>query len=141
MKMHTVQRIIDAHGGLEALKADYIRIEMLTGSAMMPLVIEHIGPGPRGYACISVAHYGEQNGDAMRDPEMTFEIMPSGGWVPIHFENSYMGVYQEAMFRSEDGKIMIRPKLIEDLGAFMVEWDQNIRDHGYLDRYMATVTA
>lgn len=140
MKMQTVQKIIDTHGGLEALRADYIRIEMGPRSAMMPLVIEHIGPGPRSYDCISVAHYGKMNGDAMRDPEMTFEIMPSGAWVPVHFENSYMGVYQEAMFRDDNGRVMIRPELIEQLANFMKVWDRNIRDHGYLDHYMSTAT-
>jgi hypothetical protein len=30
--------------------------------------------GPGGLPAISVAHYGEQNGDLMRDPEMCFEL-------------------------------------------------------------------
>ena len=39
------------------------------------LVIEAIPePGPLGLRCLSVAHYGEQNGDLMRDPEMCFEL-------------------------------------------------------------------
>ena len=42
----------------------------------MRLVIEDIQiPGPDGYPTLSVAHYGEQNGDAMRDPEMLFELV------------------------------------------------------------------
>ncbi len=41
----------------------------------MALVIEATPePGPLGLAAISVAHYGEQNGDLMRDPEMCFEL-------------------------------------------------------------------
>src|ERR1039457_3114625 len=39
----------------------------------MALVIEAIEPGPLGLPGLSVAHYGEQNGDLMRDPEMCFE--------------------------------------------------------------------
>jgi hypothetical protein len=34
---------------------------------------------PCGLPAISVAHYGEQNGDAMRDPEMCFELGMAGG--------------------------------------------------------------
>lgn len=41
----------------------------------MALVIEATPePGPLGLPAISVAHYGEQNGDLMRDPEMCFEL-------------------------------------------------------------------
>jgi hypothetical protein len=33
-----------------------------------------------GLPAVSVAHYGEQNGDLMRDPEMCFEIgLPISG--------------------------------------------------------------
>ena len=41
----------------------------------MALVIEATDEsGPSGLPAISVAHYGEQNGDLMRDPEMCFEL-------------------------------------------------------------------
>ena len=35
--------------------------------------------GPCGLPVLSVCHYGEQNGDAMRDPEMCFELGFAGG--------------------------------------------------------------
>ena len=35
--------------------------------------------GPRGLPALSAAHYGEQNGNAMRDPEICFELEPNGG--------------------------------------------------------------
>ena len=63
--MKTVQGIIEAHGGIEGLKRQYLRIER---PGYMRLVIEYIGTGPRKLPLISVAHYGEQNGDAMRGP-------------------------------------------------------------------------
>jgi hypothetical protein len=41
----------------------------------MALVIEAMDEsGPCGLPAISVAHYGEQNGDAMRNPEMCFDL-------------------------------------------------------------------
>ncbi len=41
----------------------------------MELVIEGMDEsGPMGLPAISVCHYGEQNGDPMRDPEMCFEL-------------------------------------------------------------------
>jgi hypothetical protein len=42
--------------------ADTDRLEV---PGFMRLVIEHIGTGPRGGELVSVAHYGEQNGDAV----------------------------------------------------------------------------
>jgi hypothetical protein len=38
--------------------------------------------GPVGLRCLSVAHYGEQNGDLMRDPEMCFELSNFGRATP-----------------------------------------------------------
>jgi hypothetical protein len=46
----------------------------------MELVIEAMDEsGPMGLPAISVCHYGEQNGDFMRDPEMCFELGLAGG--------------------------------------------------------------
>jgi len=130
-KMTTIAKIIEAHGGLAALKANYIRIEK---APYMPLVIEHIGDGPRGLPQVSVAHYGEQNGDAMRDPEMCFELM-GDDWGPTYFRNDYMGVEQFAAFKNEAGQAMIRPRLIKDLRSFARTWDRNIREQGFLEAY------
>jgi hypothetical protein len=47
----------------------------------MRLVIEHVGTGLRGGELVSVAHYGVQNGDPMRDPEIVFEVV-AGSWHP-----------------------------------------------------------
>ncbi len=62
----------------------HIRIE---NEPWMTLVIEDTQErGRNGLPAISVAHYGEQNGDLMRDPEMVFEAEESGhlsGWIPV----------------------------------------------------------
>ena len=93
--MNNIQRMIERHGGFEAVTTNYLRLE---NPPFMRLVIEVIaGSYPNGAYGVSVAHYGEQNGDAMRDPEITFLVAPSAGgttWTPLTFENSYMGCYQ-----------------------------------------------
>ena len=45
---------------------------------------------------VSVAHYGEQNGDLMRDPDLVCEVYPDGRWVPVSFgENTQIkGIFQ-----------------------------------------------
>ncbi len=63
----------------------------------MALVIEAlVESGPMGLPALSVAHYGEQNGDLMRDPEMCFELGFSGGahLDPFYWRNDYTGTEQ-----------------------------------------------
>ena len=97
--MKTVARIIELFGGLESLRQQCIRLE---NPPYMRLVIEYIGQGPRGMPSISVAHYHEQAGDAMRDPEMVLEINPdddgrlswkTGNWGPLSFRQDNLGSY------------------------------------------------
>ena len=62
----------------------------------MPLDIEDIlTSGPNGQPTISVAHYGKQNGDPMRDPEMLFEVCRDGSefaFDPYYWRNDYLGI-------------------------------------------------
>ena len=129
--MKTVAKIIALHGGLEALKAKYIRIE---NDPFMRLVIEYVGEGPRGFPLVSVAHYGEQHGDPMRDPEMVFEVTEDMGWGPISFRQDYTGLYQEAVF-TRDGKVYVHPGLVRELKAFARMWDRNILEQGFVEAY------
>ena len=81
-------------------------------------------------------HYGEQNGDLMRDPEMVFEIH---AWAdaptaePLSFRNDYMGLMQEIYRYDDDGKkTAVNPKLKQDLKSFGLTWFQNLKDQGFL---------
>lgn len=110
-------------GGLEALGRDYIRIESL---GFMRLVIEAIGPNT-----VSVAHYGEQNGDAMRDPEITFRVTPFVD-KPWHFEpltylNDYLGIFQEDLPESRTQT--------EHVLKFCKLWDRNIEEQGFVEAF------
>jgi hypothetical protein len=61
--MQTILRILERAGGYRPTL--YLKIE---NPPYMALVIEATPePGPCGLRAISVAHYGEQNGDLMRD--------------------------------------------------------------------------
>ena len=59
----------------------------------MELVVEAIG-----LPAISVCHYGEQNGDLMRDPEMCFELGMAGDphLDPWYWRNDYVAVEQRS---------------------------------------------
>jgi hypothetical protein len=85
---------------------------------------------------VSVAHYSEQNGDAMRDPEITFLVVPAEQgttWTPITFENSYLGCYQVVASVSSDGLVEARdPALMRDLRDFATQWDRNLKQQGFI---------
>jgi ParB family chromosome partitioning protein len=68
--MKTILRILERAGDYRPTL--YLKIE---NPPYMALVIEATPePGPTGLPAISIAHYGEQNGDLVRDPEMCFEL-------------------------------------------------------------------
>ncbi|OGV48884.1 MAG: hypothetical protein A2017_00360 [Lentisphaerae bacterium GWF2_44_16] len=94
----------------------------------MALSIENIGHY-HGYAdAISLTHYGEQNGDLMRDPEMIF-VLENGVYCPVYFRNDYAGVEQDVFVYDEAGKIRgIKLKLQSELAFFANTWMGNIKD-------------
>jgi hypothetical protein len=127
--MRNVQKIIELKGGMTALKTRHIRIE---SQPFMRLVIEHVSRGPRGGDLVSVAHYTEQNGDPMRDPEIVFEVR-EGVWSPVSVQMDFTGYYREAVAVTEDGRVLVRHALVRDLQSFARTWDRNIREQGFVD--------
>jgi hypothetical protein len=127
--MRNVQKIIDTRGGLQALVDRPIRLEV---PGFMRLVIEHVGTGPRGGELVSVAHYGEQNGDLMRDPEIVFEVV-AGQWHPVSIQQDYLGSYREAVSVGADGKVYVRPAEVRDIQVFARVWDRNLKHQRFVD--------
>lgn len=75
-----------------------------------------------------LAHYGEQNGDLMNDPLMTFWTWkkdPSKIY-PASYENHYVGVYREGLTVDETGRAGCRKALQADQTRFANTWLQNI---------------
>src|SRR5215217_3432572 len=111
--MKNVKAIIDLFGGLASFR--HLRLEC---KGYMALVIEVIGPGPRGLPAVSVAHYYTQDGDAMRDPEIVFEVGPDGAFHPVSYQQDSLGIYQEAAFADDAGRVLVRPRLVKELAGF-----------------------
>jgi hypothetical protein len=131
--MQHIQHMIDQHGGFEAVHNRYLRLE---NPPFMRLVIEVIGgPYPNGAYEVSVAHYSEQNGDAMRDPEITFLVQPTDqghAWSPLTFENSYLAAYQVVAVVTAEGLLHVRqPRQMQELREFANEWDLNLKHQGF----------
>jgi hypothetical protein len=132
--MQTILRILERAGGFRP--ALYVKIE---NPPYMALVIEATPePGPLGLPAISVAHYGEQNGDLMRDPEMCFEMSEDSGGSstldPYYWRNDYMGSEQWSR-NLVNGHCVVILDLHELHKLFAAAWDRNLRLQGFEEAF------
>jgi hypothetical protein len=132
--MKTVLRLLEKVGGYR--RELYLRVE---NPPYQPLVIEAIPEsGPLGLRCLSVAHYGEQNGDLMRDPEMCFELSNplhlGFSLVSYYWRNDYVGIEQYS--RSIQGDhYLFDSRLNAEHENFAALWDRNLRSQGFVEAF------
>lgn len=132
--MKTLLEILDAAGGIDAVT--HIEVD---NPPFMRLVIEVLPHhGPDGHRVISIAHYGKQNGDPTRDPEVCAEVIRRDEgpvlW-PYYIRNDYAGFEQWSRWRDGDGNVICLPERTREMEAFLVMWDRNLRDQGFLAAY------
>ena len=128
--MQTVLDILQRAGGWH--HGLYLKID---NPPYMELVIEATDEsGPCGLPALSVCHYGEQNGDAMRDPEMCFELGFAGGahLTPYYWRNDYVAIEQWSRF-TRDGLYRFHTQLYQQHERFAKLWDRNLRQQGFAD--------
>lgn len=105
----------------------------IENSPYMTLSVENIGPGPRGLPALSICHYGEQNGDLMRDPEMCFEMQIEDGKVkqfhPYYFRNDYAGFEQDA---TDHDTGLTSQRIVKEQTEFAATWSRNLEEQGFL---------
>jgi hypothetical protein len=132
--MQTILRILERAGGYRPTL--YFKIE---NPPYMALVIEATPePGPLELPAISVAHYGEMNGDLMRDPEMCFELRKgSGGSLaldPYYWRNDYM--CSEQWSRDlVNGQYVVLLDLHKLHELFAAVWDGNLKSQGFAEAF------
>jgi uncharacterized protein DUF6908 len=130
--MQTILAILKAAGGWHHGLS--LRID---NPPYMPLCIEATDEsGPCGLPAISVAHYGEQNGDLMRDPEMIFELGLAGGahLNPFYWRNDYVGIEQWSRFIQDD-HYAFHTELHRQHEEFAKLWDKNLRLQGFAEAF------
>lgn len=94
-----------------------------SGGTYMPVSVERLGRD-----LFSVAHYGEQNGDLMSDPEMTFWRDRNGEWYPVSITQHFAGIYREAIVEwNGDTPSRFNPREQRDQAVFAATWMENIR--------------
>lgn len=98
------------------------------GSAFMPVVVEWVGDCKLGDV-FSIAHYYEQNGDLMADPEMTFlKASASGKYFPMSFKMDGLGgIYREGLIWEDGEPKHINAREQREEAIFAGEWMQNIK--------------
>jgi len=128
--MQTLLSILRKAGGWHP--GLYLKID---NPPYMGLVIEAMDEsGPMGLPALSVAQYGLQNGDPMRDPEMCFELGLAGGahLDPFYWRNDYFGVEQWSRNIVRDHYVCLS-QLHEQHTCFAKTWDSNLRLQGFAE--------
>lgn len=101
-------------------KHNCINIDTTDGT-FMPLSVEKIFTDALGEHW-SFTHYGEQNGDLMRDPEVIFILQKETGRViPSYFRSDYLGKENYYVWL-ENGKPYFHPQPQKDLTQFCNDW-------------------
>src|SRR5689334_17706905 len=102
----------------------WLKLEL--GAGWMPLVIEHIGRN-----LISVAHYYQQNGDLVPDPEIVFYTGDPAGWVPVECQ---LAIGTRTVCARVTNGILghLNRAAALSVADFADMWADNIRDQGWL---------
>lgn len=116
--------LVDCFGSVDLIEVGGHK--KLKSEGFMDLVVEVVGEN-----IISLAHYYEQNGDLMADPEMEIRIYPELQMPEaLTFRNDGVGIYHEVYV----GANHFYPKLKKDLNEFLSMWLENIREQGFLTK-------
>jgi hypothetical protein len=103
---------------------DHVRIEC---GGYMPLVVENLGGNQ-----ISLCHYGERNGGAMRNPMVCFLVEGSEA-KPAYFRNDFAGV-EHATVPDRFGYVPVKPRLQKDLDRFAETWFSTLHEQGLFEK-------
>lgn len=117
--------------------ADYRRYE---SPGYLRLVLENLHMTDcKGRPVYSIAHYDEQNGDLMRDPEITFSLDHyTQAAEPLSFQNDYAGIYEEVYMEKDGLWYFSKSRRIDD-DQFLYQWLSNIEHQGYQITQSTTV--
>jgi hypothetical protein len=103
------------------MKDGYLKLDN-SGGVYMPVVVEQLSGNQ-----VSFAHYGEQNGDLMADPEMIF-WKHKGEWFPVYYLNHWAGAEIWSVQFQNDEPVKINKALQRDQADFANLWMMNIKE-------------
>jgi len=109
-------------GGIKEFVSKPENYKKIKNEPFMDLVIECIGEN-----IISLAHYYEQGGDLIPDPDMEIKVMPEFEAVEVL---AYQDNFKYQKVYTEDGKSYY-PKLRKELNSFLNFWLNNLKKQGF----------
>ena len=95
------------------------------GIGYMPVHVECLQKSALGLH-FSIAHYYEQNGDMVPDPDCVIVRRADGSWAPISFQNSIS--YRNAVTFHDDGTIEVDEREQKEPSRFVNHWMKNVSD-------------
>ena len=118
----TIEHLLKSHDLWESFQNQdsfHVRLEK---AGYQPLVIERHG------GMISVAHYFEQNGDLVADPDVELHY-PS--WAPTGITQAFFGY--RTKFIERDGKTYVDTRFHKQASEFLTMWARNIKSQGWAE--------
>ena len=120
----TIEKLLAAHNLLESFHSQldfHVRFDM---PGYQRLVIERHGE------LISVAHYFEQNGDLVPDPEVELHY-PT--WTPIAITQAF-GIRREKFTTRMNNMTLVDTRFDREVSSFLSMWARNIQAQGWAQR-------
>jgi len=118
----TIEHLLKTHNLLEAFQTQVTFHVRFDKPGYQRLVIERHGE------LISVAHYFEQNGDLIADPDVELHY-PS--WVPTAITQAFFGY--RTKFVERDGKTYVDTRFHKQVSEFLTMWARNIKAQGWAE--------
>ncbi|MBS0151244.1 MAG: hypothetical protein JSR31_09900 [Nitrospira sp.] len=121
------KHLVQLLGGAHAVR--------ITVPEYMPLSVEEIGSSGDGDRLVSLCHYGQQNGDLMRDSDIVFlfhNVSDGEAAEPVSFRNDYLWIVQEGYRYDETGRrTHVVASLKQELKELAESWFANLKDQGF----------
>jgi hypothetical protein len=93
-----------------------------SGGTYMAVHVDRLGP-----STVSLAHYYEQNGDLVCDPDGVF-VRTDAGWLPVALQLCTGHCVRAIELGEDDRPVGVRPRALRELIEFTSMWLRNISD-------------
>lgn len=113
------------NGELFLFAAEVSTLCIFKSPGYIDLVAEIIDRDIFNHPIMSLAHYCENNGDLVSDPEVTFTILEDGVIFVLTYQDQF--VYKESFPKTKPYDTTV----MEDINIFLHTWLQNIERQNY----------